>query len=76
MCVFARVYVGQAPDERTLCKFRHVLERHGLTLRLFELSRDMLEQRSLLLKAGTIVDATLLSAPSSTKKGITWYFSE
>ena len=65
--IFARVDAGQAPDETTICKFRHLLEQHRLTQRLFELSRDMLEKRGLLVKAGTIVDATIISAPSSTK---------
>ena len=86
--IFARVEVGQAPDETTICKFRHLLEEHGLTEQLFELSRDILEKRGLLVKAGTIVDATIISAPSSTKnqakqrdpemkstkKGNQWYF--
>ncbi len=86
--VFAHVEAGHAPDETTICKFRHLLEQHGLTRRLFELSRDLLEQRGLLVKAGTIVDASIISAPSSTKnqakqrdpemkstkKGNQWYF--
>ncbi len=86
--VFARVDAGHAPDETTICKFRHLLERHGLTRQLFKLSRDMLEERGLLLKTGSIVDATIISAPSSTKnqakqrdpemkstkKGNKWYF--
>ena len=86
--IFARVKVGQAPDETTICKFRYLLEQHGLTEQLFELSRDLLEKRGLLVKAGTIVDATIIPAPSSTKnqakqrdpemkstkKGNQWYF--
>ena len=86
--IFARVEAGKAPDETTICKFRHLLEQHGLTEQLFELSRDILEKRDLLVKTGTIVDATIISAPSSTKnqakqrdpemkstkKGNQWYF--
>ena len=60
--IFAHVEVGQAPDETTICKFRHLLEEHGLTERLFELSRDIMEKRGLLVKTGTIVDATIISA--------------
>ncbi|MXW13735.1 MAG: IS5 family transposase [Acidimicrobiales bacterium] len=65
--VFARVEAGHALDETTTCKFRHLLEEHDLTRLLFELSRDILNQRGLLVKAGTIVDATIISAPSPTK---------
>ncbi len=76
------------PDETTILRFRHLLEEHRLTERLFEAVRGLLEEKGLLLKAGTIVDATILSAPSSTKnasrqrdpemkqarKGKMWYF--
>lgn len=76
------------PDETTILRFRHLLEEHRLTERLFEAVRGLLEEKGLLLKAGTIVDATILSAPSSTKnagrkrdpemrqtrKGKLWYF--
>ncbi len=65
--IFVRLDTGSVPDEPTRCKFRHLLERHGLTQRLFALSRDWLEQHGLMVKAGTIVDATIISAPSSTK---------
>src|SRR6185312_12944340 len=55
------------PDESTILRFRHLLEQHGLTQRLFELVRGLLEQKRLLLKSGTIVDATIIDAPPSTK---------
>lgn len=55
------------PDETTICKFRHLLERHQLTSAIFDQVRGLLEERRLLLKAGTIVDATLIEAPPSTK---------
>jgi len=76
------------PDETTILHFRHLLERHQLTARMFDAVRGLLEMKGLLLKAGTIVDATIINAPSSTKnatgtrdpemrqgrKGKTWYF--
>jgi len=55
------------PDETTICKFRHLLEQHQLTSAIFEAVRGLLEERRLLIKSGTIVDATLISAPPSTK---------
>lgn len=87
---FARLDLADdaIPDESTILKFRHLLERHQLTQAIFEEIRSLLEERSLLLKSGTIVDATLISAPPSTKnqdkardpemkqtrKGKQWYF--
>lgn len=76
------------PDETTILHFRHLLEKHQLTEAMFALVRRLLEERGLLLKSGTVVDATILHAPSSTKnatdtrdpemkqtrKGKTWYF--
>ena len=76
------------PDETTILHFRHLLEQHRLTEAMFDLVRRLLEQRGLLLKSGTVVDATILHAPSSTKnatdtrdpemkqgrKGHGWYF--
>lgn len=52
------------PDEMTILHFRHLLPRHQVTERMFEAVRGLLETMGLLLKAGTIVDATILSAPS------------
>jgi IS5 family transposase len=55
------------PDATTLLKFRHWLERHELTRVLFEEVGGMLEERGLLMRQGTIVDATIIAAPPSTK---------
>ena len=87
---FARVELGEdtVPDESTILRFRHLLEQHQLTVQIFEAVRTLLTEQRLLLKAGTIVDATIIAAPSSTKnatktrdpamkqtrKGQQWYF--
>lgn len=55
------------PDESTILRFRHLLERHRLTEQIFAEVRGLLEEQRLLLKSGTIVDATIISAPPSTK---------
>ena len=55
------------PDESTILRFRHLLEEHHLSERLFSEVRSILEGRNLLLKSGTIVDATIIAAPPSTK---------
>lgn len=55
------------PDETTILHFRHLLEKHQLTEKIFAEVRLLLEEKKLLLKSGTIVDATIISAPSSTK---------
>lgn len=55
------------PDATTLLKFRHWLERHDLTRALFDDIAAMLEERGLLMRQGTIVDATIIAAPPSTK---------
>lgn len=76
------------PDETTILRFRHLLEKHRLTEKLFDEVRQLLEEKKLLLKSGTIVDATIIAAPPSTKnaakerdpemkqtrKGKQWYF--
>ena len=76
------------PDETTICKFRHLLEAHQLGGQLFAKIREYLAARGLQVSRGTIVDATIISAPSSTKnrtkerdpemhqtkKGKQWYF--
>jgi IS5 family transposase len=66
---FARVELGDdvVPDETTILRFRHLLEEHRLTAVMFEAINDLLTEKRLLLKAGTIVDATIIAAPSSTK---------
>jgi transposase, IS5 family len=55
------------PDETTILNFRHWLERHDLSRSLFDEVSVMLEERGLLMRQGTIVDATIIAAPSSTK---------
>jgi len=76
------------PDATTLLKFRHLLEAHQLTESIFDAINGHLAERGLFLREGTIVDATLISAPPSTKnregkrdsemrqtkKGKQWYF--
>ena len=87
---FAGLELGEdaIPDETTILKFRHLLEKHHLTSHLFEAVRQNLTDKGLLLSGGSIVDATIIHAPSSTKnkdkkrdadmsstkKGNTWYF--
>jgi IS5 family transposase len=55
------------PDESTILRFRHLLEEHRLTEGIFAEVRSLLEEKRLLLKSGTIVDATIIAAPPSTK---------
>lgn len=87
---FAGLELGRdaIPGETTILNFRHLLERHDLTKALFEGVADHLEEHKLLLRGGTIVDATLIAAPPSTKnkekkrdpemtqskKGNAWHF--
>jgi transposase, IS5 family len=87
---FVGVELGEdtIPDESTILRFRHLLEEHQLTKAIFEEIGSLLEEKGLLLKQGTIVDATIIAAPSSTKnrsgrrdpemrqtrKGNTWHF--
>jgi IS5 family transposase len=90
MRAFVGIDLGQepVPDETTVCKFRHLLEEHGLGRALFEEVNRHLQTRGLTISTGTIVDATIIAAPSSTKnatgtrdpemhqtkKGQQWYF--
>ena len=76
------------PDETTVCRFRHLLEEHDLGRRLFDEVQRHLAAKGLKVATGTIVDATIINAPSSTKnadkardpemhqtkKGNQWYF--
>lgn len=87
---FAGIDLGAepAPDETTICRFRHLLEAHDLAARIFEDVLAYLEAKGMKIAAGTIVDATIIAAPSSTKnkdrardpemhqtrKGNQWYF--
>src|SRR5438876_11171858 len=59
--------VATVPDATTVLNFRHWLEEHDLTRALFDEIGAMLEERGLLMRQGTIVDATIIAAPSSTK---------
>jgi len=56
-----------APDATTLLKFRRLLETHHLTERIFAAINTLLAVKGLILKEGTVVDATIIAAPSSTK---------
>ena len=58
---------GRLPDESTILRFRHRLEKHKLAEQIMAVVNALLTERGLLLKAGTAVDATLIPAPSSTK---------
>jgi len=76
------------PDETTILNFRHLLEKHDLPARLLERINVLLKSKGLLVSHGTMVDATIIHAPSSTKnaqgerdpemhqakKGNQWYF--
>ncbi|MBQ0960296.1 IS5 family transposase [Ideonella sp. 4Y11] len=76
------------PDESTILRFRHVLEKHKLAAQILQTVNDLLSAKGVMLKSGTVVDATLIAAPSSTKnksgerdpemkqsrKGQQWYF--
>jgi transposase, IS5 family len=68
-----RTFVGidlgreEAPDATTLLKFRHLLEDKELTKKIFEQINAYLSERGLLMREGSMVDATIISAPSSTK---------
>jgi IS5 family transposase len=57
----------RVPDETTILNFRHLLERHDLTQALLDRMNAYLASRGLQVKSGTIVDATIIAAPSSTK---------
>ncbi len=58
---------GAAPDETTLCRFRHILEQNGLTEKIFDSFKAKLEREHVILHEGTIVDATIIEAPTSKK---------
>ena len=76
------------PDDTTILTFRHLLEKHDLGKQIFETVKTHLSARAMTMRQGTIVDATLIAAPSSTKnkegkrdpemhqtkKGNQWYF--
>jgi IS5 family transposase len=68
-----RAFVGidlnreSAPDATTLLKFRHLLEAQQLTRQIFDTINGHLAEKGLMMREGTIVDATLIAAPPSTK---------
>jgi transposase, IS5 family len=66
---FAQLDPGMTrlPDESTILRFRHLLEANNLSLQIMATINTLLTQRGLMLKTGTVVDATLIAAPSSTK---------
>ena len=66
---FAGLDMGEdhLPDESTILRFRHLLETHDLSLQILATVNATLTAKGLLLKQGTVVDATLIAAPSSTK---------
>ncbi|NCQ22825.1 MAG: IS5 family transposase [Roseovarius sp.] len=66
---FAGIELGddRIPDETTILNFRHLLERHGLTEAIFADVNAHLADRGITLCSGTLVDATIIDAPSSTK---------
>jgi len=87
---FAGLELGddRIPDETTILNFRHLLERHALTEAIFAEVNAYLAENGMTLRSGTLVDATIIDAPSSTKnkagrrdpemsstkKGNDWYF--
>jgi IS5 family transposase len=58
---------ARLPDEKTILRFRHLLERHNLAVDMLRVVNDILQAKGMLMRTGTVVDATLISAPSSTK---------
>ena len=81
-------WTSRLPDETTILRFRHLLEKHKLAPQILLVVKNLLRAEGLMLRAGTVVDATLIAAPSSTKnasgerdpemhqskKGNQWYF--
>jgi len=59
--------VENVPDESTICRFRHFLEKNRLQEKFFRKTVEILESKGLILKRGTIVDATIIHASGSTK---------
>ena len=64
---FAGLKLDRLPDETTILNFRHFLEQHGLGKGLFKEVNKHLEKNGLILREGSIVDATIISAPGSTR---------
>jgi len=80
--------MGRLPDESTILRFRHLLERNNLSVQIMATINATLAAKGLMLRTGTVVDATIIAAPSSTKnssgerdpemhqtkKGNAWHF--
>jgi IS5 family transposase len=66
---FARLdgAMARLPDETTILRFRHLLEEHKLAANMLEVVNNILQAKGLMMRTGTVVDATLIAAPSSTK---------
>ena len=71
MCRFAVIEFAEdaVPDESTILDFRHLPEQHKLSDGVFTQVRTLLEDKRLLLKSGTIVDATIIAAPPGDAEG-------
>lgn len=89
MRLFAGLSLKKAiPDHSTILKFRHLLEKHGLARQIFDEVNQWLSEAGVLLKEGSLIDVTIIKAPSSTKnhsggrgpemhqakKGYQWHF--
>jgi transposase, IS5 family len=59
--------VTSVPDSATLMDFRHLLEKNALPHAMLHEVNELLNERGLLMSQGTLIDATLIAAPSSTK---------
>jgi IS5 family transposase len=87
---FMKIEFGreQAPDATTLCKFRHIIETNGIGKLFFDAQNRFFDEHGYIMRGGTVIDATLIAAHSSTKnangerdpemhqtkKGNQWYF--
>jgi IS5 family transposase len=81
---------GSVPDATTLLKFRHLLEKHGLQEKILEAASEIMEEKGIMMRGGTVTGATFVEASGSTKnkeksrdpetrsakKGNAWHFEE
>lgn len=67
MRCFAGIRLSRVPDETTILNFRHLLEQHNLGKKLFKKINRQLARHGLMVREGSIVDAMIIEAPSSTK---------
>lgn len=71
MCLFAKLSLDQAiPDRTTIMNFRHLLEQHQLARQLFEAINQWLCDAGIMMKQGTLVDATIIEAPTPPKTSV------